>query len=98
MYIHLQIAYRKHFRFSNVHAFDYAFALYSSMFLHHHRSITYGPCSDKTRLLGGYEQQRRRPACASVQIDQRHCYWRFGKYHIYTSYELNFTFLASFSS
>ena len=30
------------------------------------------------------EQQRRRPACASAQTDQRLCYLLFGKYHILT--------------
>ena len=28
------------------------------------------------------EQQRRRPACASAQTDQRLCYSRFGTYHL----------------
>ena len=28
------------------------------------------------------EQQRRRPACASAQTDQRLCYSLIGKYHI----------------
>ena len=28
------------------------------------------------------EQQRRRPACASAQSDQRLCYSVFGKYHM----------------
>ena len=34
-----------------------------------------------------YEKQRRRPACASAQTDQRLCYSRIGKYPIYTSYK-----------
>ena len=44
------------------------------------------------------EQQRRRPACASTQSDQRLCYSLIGKYHIYTCYEQNFSFLASLCS
>ena len=40
------------------------------------------------------EQQRRRPACASAQSDQRLCFSRFGKYHIQTCYKPNFNFLA----
>ena len=31
---------------------------------------------------GVCEQQRRRPACASAQTDQRLCYSLFAKYHI----------------
>ena len=31
---------------------------------------------------GVWEQQRRRPACASAQTDQRLCYSLFGKYDI----------------
>ena len=30
----------------------------------------------------GCEQQRRRPACASAQTDQRLCYSLFGNYHV----------------
>ena len=33
-------------------------------------------------VFGGYEQQRRRPAYASAQSDQHHCYLLFGKYHV----------------
>ena len=32
--------------------------------------------------LGVCKQQRRRPACASVQTDQHLCYWLTGMYHI----------------
>ena len=32
--------------------------------------------------LGGFEQYRRRPACASAQSDQRLCYLLFGKNHM----------------
>ena len=41
------------------------------------------------------EQQRRRPACASAQTDQRLCYSLIGKYHILTCYKRNFNFLDS---
>ena len=44
------------------------------------------------------EQQRRRPACASAQSDQRLGYLRFGKYHIWTCNERTFNFLASLYS
>ena len=44
------------------------------------------------------EQQRRRPACASAQSDQRLCYSRFGKNHILACYKRNFNFLASLCS
>ena len=44
------------------------------------------------------EQQRRRPACASAQSDQRLCYSHTGKYHIQTSYQRNFNILASLCS
>ena len=33
-------------------------------------------------VFGVCEQQRRRPACASAQSDQRICYSLIGKYHI----------------
>ena len=33
---------------------------------------------------GVYEQQRRRPACVSVQSDQHLCYSLIGKCHIKT--------------
>ena len=45
--------------------------------------------------FGVCEQQRCRPACASAQSDQHLCYLCIGKYHILTSYEQNFNFLAS---
>ena len=38
------------------------------------------------------EQQRRRPACASAQSDQRLCFSHFEKYHIQTCYKQNFKF------
>ena len=41
------------------------------------------------------EQQRRRPACATTQSDQRLCYLLFEKYHIKACYKQNFNFLAS---
>ena len=44
---------------------------------------------------GVCEQQRRRPACASAQSDQRLWYSLIGKYHIWTCYTQNFNFLAS---
>ena len=44
------------------------------------------------------EQQRRRPACASAQSDQRLCYSPIVKYHIQTWYTRNFNFLASLCS
>ena len=44
------------------------------------------------------EQQKRRPACASAQSDQRLCYSRFGKNHILACYRRNFNFLASLCS
>ena len=40
------------------------------------------------------KQQRRSPACASVQTDQRLYYSLTGKYHILTCYEQKFTILA----
>ena len=48
--------------------------------------------------LGVCEQQRRRPACASTQTDQRLCYSLFEKCHISTCYKRNFNFLASLCS
>ena len=39
-----------------------------------------------------YEQQRRRPACASAQSDQRLCYSLNGKYNISTCYKRKFQF------
>ena len=36
----------------------------------------------ETLSSGVCEQQRRRPACASAQSDQRLCYSLIGKYHI----------------
>ena len=44
------------------------------------------------------EQQRRRPACAYAQSDQRLCYSLIGKYHILTCYQRNFNILASLCS
>ena len=45
-------------------------------------------------VLGVCEQQKHRPACTSVQSDQRLCYSLIGKY-IYTGYDLNVDVLAS---
>ena len=39
---------------------------------------------EKLSWGGGCEQHRRRPACASVQSDQRLCYSLFGKHHTHT--------------
>ena len=39
-----------------------------------HCIIIDGPRREKTCLHEGCEQQRRRPACASAQADQRLCY------------------------
>ena len=44
---------------------------------------------------GVWEQQRRRPACASTQSDQRPCYSLFGNYHIKACHKRNFNCLAS---
>ena len=44
---------------------------------------------------GVCEPQRRRPACASAQSDQRLCYSLFGMYHVLTCYRWTFNFLAS---
>ena len=46
--------------------------------------------------FGGCEQQKRKPACASAQSDQRLCYSLIIKYHIKACYEQNFKFLASY--
>ena len=43
----------------------------------------------------GCEQQRRRPACASAQTDQRLYSSRFGKNLMKTCYKRNFSLLAS---
>ena len=37
---------------------------------------------DEAYIIGVNEQQRRRPACASAQSDQRLCYSLIEKYHI----------------
>ena len=58
----------------------------------------FGPRLEKTCLRGFAKQQRRRPAWASAQPDQRLCYSLFGKYHTYTCYKQNFNFLASLCS
>ena len=44
---------------------------------------------------GVWEQHRGRPACTSVQSDQRLCFSLFGKYPMKTCYRCNFNFLAS---
>ena len=49
-------------------------------------------------VIGDCEQQRRKPACASAQSDQRLCYLLSGKYHIQTCYKQFFNFLASLCS
>ena len=59
----------------------------------YHLQALDGPDARKP-VFGVYEQQRRRPACAYGQSDQCLCYSLFGKYHIYTSCERNFKFLA----
>ena len=46
-------------------------------------------------VFGGLGTQRRRPACALAQSDQHLYYSHIGKYHIRTSFEWNFNFLAS---
>ena len=52
--------------------------------------------STRENLSSGVcEQQRRRPACASAQSDQRLCCSVFGKYHFKACYKRNFNFLAS---
>ena len=45
-----------------------------------------------------FEQQRRRPACASAQSDQCLCCSLIGKYHILTCYKRNFNSPASLCS
>ena len=46
-------------------------------------TVYYERASAQEKLFSGVcEQQRRRPACASAQTDQRLCYSIFGKYHI----------------
>ena len=52
----------------------------------------------RKHVFGICEQQRRKPACASAQSDQRLCYSLIGKYQISTYYERNFNFLASLCS
>ena len=49
-------------------------------------------------VFRGCKQQRRRPACASLQTDQGLCYSLFGKYHILTCCRWNFYFIASLCS
>ena len=43
-------------------------------------------------VVGVYEQQSRRPACASAQTDQRLCYAVFGKYHNVNLIRVKFKF------
>ena len=45
-----------------------------------------------------WEQQRRRPACASAQTDKRLCYSLIGKYHIKSCCNKKNTVLASLCS
>ena len=55
--------------------------------------------STRENLSSGVcEQDRRRPACASAQSDQRLCYSRFVKHHIQACYKRSFIFLASLCS
>ena len=55
--------------------------------------------STQENLFSGVcEQQRRRPACASAQSDQRLCYSFIRKYHIETCHKRNINFLASLCS
>ena len=53
------------------------------------------PSTWENLFSGVCEQQRRRPACTSVQSDQHLCYSLIEKYHILTCYKRNFIFLAS---
>ena len=46
-------------------------------------------CSDFLFSLSICEQQRRRPACAFAQTDQRLCFSLFGEYDINTCYQEN---------
>ena len=63
------------------------------------RYCAYIWASTRENLSSGVcEQQKRRPACASGQTDQRLCYWLIGKYHILTCYRREFNFLASLCS
>ena len=65
----------------------------------HSRVLAHNWASSREKLSSGVcEQQRRRPACASAQSDQRLCYSLFGKYHINACYKWNFNFLASHCS
>ena len=43
--------------------------------------LPYGSMRENLSLVV-YEQQRHRPACASMQSDQRLCYSLIGKYHV----------------
>ena len=45
-------------------------------------------------VFGVREQQRRIPACASAQSDQRLCVSLIEKYHMLTCYTRNFNLLA----
>ena len=49
-------------------------------------------------VFSAYEQQRRRPACASAYSDQSLRYSLNGKYHISTCYKPILNFLASLCS
>ena len=57
--------------------------------------VLYGPRREKTCLRRFAKKQRRRPACACAQSDQRLCYSLLRKYHMYTCYWWNFNFLTS---
>ena len=54
--------------------------------------------SPENLSLEVYERQKCRPACTSVQSDQRLCHSLIGKYNISTCYKRNFNFLASLCS
>ena len=45
-------------------------------------TVYMGATSRENLSSGVCEQHRRRPACASVQFDQRLCYSLFGTYHM----------------
>ena len=58
-------------------------------------SCEYMGVDAKKPVFGVGNQQRRRPACASAQSNQRHCFSLIGMYCIKTCYKWNFTILAS---
>ena len=63
------------------------------------RCVNHNWASTRVNLSSGVcEQQRRRPACAYAQSDQRLCRSYIGKYHVKTGYMRNFNFIASLCS